>query len=145
MVVSTASRRRLRSPIYAKIAERRSATAKVLMVEDDPHITECLSLVFQMRWPEAEFVFTHLGRKGVELAKSEAPDIIVLDLGLPDISGFEVLKRIRLFSTVPIIILTACSGEAEMAKGLDLGADEYMLKPFKQLDFLDRMKCLLAR
>lgn len=115
------------------------------MVEDDPHITECLSLVFQMRWPEAEFVFTHLGRKGVELAKSEAPDIIVLDLGLPDISGFEVLRRIRLFSTVPIIILTACSGEAEMAKGLDLGADEYMLKPFKQLDFLDRMKCLLAR
>ena len=79
---------------------------KALIIEDDPEIVESISLALQIRWPETHIVSTHLGKKGVDLAESEAPDIIILDLGLPDISGFDVLKQVRSFSSAPIIILT---------------------------------------
>ena len=86
---------------------------KVLIIEDDKEIVDAITLAFQIRWPEAKVVSTRLGRKGVELVETEDPDIVILDLGLPDISGFEVLSQIRLFSRVPIIILTVRSEEAD--------------------------------
>jgi two-component system KDP operon response regulator KdpE len=113
---------------------------KTLIVEDDPGIVESISLALQIRWPETQIISTHLGRKGVELAEREAPDIIILDLGLPDISGFEVLKQIRSFSSVPIIILTVKSEESEIVKGLEWGADDYIVKPCGQLQLLARIK-----
>jgi len=113
---------------------------KVLIIEDNRDIVETISLAFQIRWPEAKLVSTHLGDKGIELAQSEAPDIVILDLGLPDISGFEVLKQIRLFSVVPIIILTVKAEEADIVKGLEWGADDYVVKPFSQLELLARVK-----
>lgn len=115
---------------------------KVLMIEDDPEIIESVSLAFQMHWPEANMVSTYLGREGIELASREAPDIIILDLGLPDVSGFEVLREIRLFSTVPIIILTATSDKSYMVRALEWGADDYVVKPFKHVEFLARVKSL---
>ena len=115
---------------------------KVLLIEDDPEIVESLSLAFQVRCPEANLVSTYLGREGIELASSEAPDVIILDLGLPDVSGFEVLRQIRLFSTVPIIILTATSDESYMVRALEWGADDYVVKPFKPPEFLVRVKSL---
>lgn len=118
---------------------------KVLIIEDDPGIVEAVSLVFRMRWPEAKLVSTHLGDKGIEMVESEAPDIVILDLGLPDITGFEVLKQIRLFSAVPVIILTVRGEEADMVKGLEWGADDYVVKPFRQMEFLARAKALLRR
>jgi len=113
---------------------------KALIVEGNPEIVESISLAFQIRWPEAQLVSTYMGKKGIELAESEDPDIIVLDLELPDISGFEVLKQIRLFSSVPIIVLTARAEEADMVKGLEWGADDYVVKPCGQLEFLARVK-----
>lgn len=113
---------------------------KVLIVEDDRDIVETISLALQIRWPEAKLVSTHLGEKGIELVESESPDIVILDLGLPDISGFEVLKQIRLFSVVPIIILTVRAEEADIVKGLEWGADDYVVKPFSQLELLARVK-----
>jgi len=113
---------------------------KVLIIEDDPEVVECVSLAFQLGWPEAQLVSTHLGKKGMELAESEAPHIIILDLGLPDISGFEVLKQTRLFSSVPIIVLTAKTEEASVVKGLEWGADDYIVKPCGQLELLARIK-----
>ena len=113
---------------------------KVLIVEDDPEIVESISLTFQIHLPEAQLVSTHMGKKGIELAESEAPDIILLNLGLPDMSGFEVLKEIRLFSSVPVIILTARAEEADVAKGLEWGADDYIVKPCGQLELLARTK-----
>jgi len=118
---------------------------KVLIIEDDHEIVESISLAFQIRWPEAEIISTHLGEKGIDLVEAEDPDVVVLDLGLPDISGFEVLKQIRLFSDVPIIILTARSDETDIIKGLEWGADDYVVKPFKQLELLSRIKALTRR
>ena len=118
---------------------------KVLLIEDDREIIEAISLAFQIRWPEAKLVSTRLGEKGVELVESEAPDIVILDLGLPDINGFEVLRQIRLFSHVPIIILTVRADEADIVKGLEWGADDYITKPFRQLEFLARVRALIRR
>lgn len=118
---------------------------KVLLIEDDREIIEAISLAFQIRWPEAKLVSTRLGEKGVELVESEAPDIVILDLGLPDINGFEVLRQIRLFSHVPTIILTVRAEEADVVKGLEWGADDYITKPFRQLEFLARVKALIRR
>ena len=118
---------------------------KVLLIEDDREIVDAISLAFQIRWPEAEVVSTRLGEKGVELVESAAPDIVILDLGLPDISGFEVLRQMRLFSSVPTIILTVRSEEADVVKGLEWGADDYILKPFRQLELLARVKALIRR
>ncbi len=118
---------------------------KVLLIEDDREIVEAISLAFQIRWPEAELIPTRLGQKGVELVESESPDIVILDLGLPDISGFEALKQIRLFSQVPTIILTVRADEADIVKGLEWGADDYITKPFRQLEFLARVKALIRR
>ncbi|HEY31579.1 MAG TPA: response regulator transcription factor [Dehalococcoidia bacterium] len=118
---------------------------KVLLIEDDREIIDAISLAFKIRWPEAKLVSTRLGQKGVEMVESESPDIVILDLGLPDISGFEVLQQIRLFSQVPTIILTVRSEEADIVKGLEWGADDYITKPFRQLEFLARVRALIRR
>jgi two-component system response regulator VicR len=118
---------------------------KVLIIEDDKEIVDAISLAFQIRWPEAKVVSTRLGKKGVELVESEAPDIVILDLGLPDINGFEVLRQIRLFSSVPIIILTVRAEETDIVKGLEWGADDYIVKPFRQLELLARVRALIRR
>jgi len=118
---------------------------KVLVVEDDKEIVDAISLAFQIRWPEAKVVSTRLGQKGVELVETESPDIVILDLGLPDINGFEVLRQIRRFSNVPTIILTVRSDESDVVKGLEWGADDYITKPFRQLELLARVKSLIRR
>ncbi len=118
---------------------------KVLIIEDDREIVEIISLAFEIRWPNVKLVSTHLGEKGVELVESENPDVVILDLGLPDTSGFDVLKEIRTFSNVPIMILTVRGEEADIVKGLEWGADDYMTKPFRQLELLSRIKALTRR
>ena len=118
---------------------------KILIIEDDQEIVDAVSLAFQIRWPEANLVSTHLGEKGLEMVESENPDVVILDLGLPDISGFEVLKQIRLFSDVPVLILTVRAEEADIVKGLEWGADDYVVKPFRQLELLSRIKALTRR
>ena len=118
---------------------------KVLIIEDDQEIIEVLYLAFQIRWPEVKIVSTNLGEKGVELVESESPDVVILDLGLPDANGFEVLKQIRLFSSVPVLILTVRSEETDVVRGLEWGADDYMVKPFRQLELLSRIRALTRR
>jgi two-component system KDP operon response regulator KdpE len=113
---------------------------KALIIEDDPEVVESVSLTFKIVWPDVQLVSTHLGKKGLELAESEVRSIIILDLGLPDINGYEVLKQIRFFSSVPIIVLTVRSEESDIAKGLELGADDYIVKPCGQLELLARIK-----
>ncbi len=118
---------------------------KVLLVEDDREIIEAISLAFRIRWHEAKVISSRLGEQGIEMAKKEAPDVMILDLGLPDINGFEVLRRVRQFSSVPIIILTVRSDEEDVVRGLEGGADDYIVKPFRQLEFLARIKALIRR
>jgi len=116
---------------------------KLLVIEDDPEISESVALTVRMRWPEAEVTSTDLGEHGLDLAGSEKPDLILLDIQLPDVSGFDVLKRIRLFSEVPVIILTVKGDEVDVVRGLELGADDYITKPFGQLELLARVHARL--
>jgi two-component system KDP operon response regulator KdpE len=118
---------------------------KVLIVEDNPDVSEVMSMAFEMRWPDAVLITTGSGKNAVMLAESEHPDLVVLDLGLPDIDGFDVLKDIRLFSNVPVIILTARDDESDIIKGLERGADDYMTKPFRQLELMSRAQAVLRR
>jgi len=90
---------------------------KALIIEDDRDIVEAISLGLQMLWPEVQVVSTYLGHKGVEMASSEASDMVILDIGLPDISGFEVLKQMRQFSSVPILVLTVWGENSHIARG----------------------------
>jgi len=118
---------------------------KILVIEDDAQIIEAVTLAIEIRWPESVVLSANLGKKGIELVESQNPDVVILDLGLPDISGFEVLKDIRLFSSVPILILTVKVDEIDIVKALELGADDYVTKPFKQLELLSRIRAIMRR
>ena len=113
---------------------------KILIIEDDREVVETVLLIFNYHWPEAQVLYSYLGQGGLELARQEKPDAIILDLGLPDISGFDVLKEIRLFSSVPVIVLTAHSAEDEIVKALEEEATDYMIKPFKHRELLARVQ-----
>ena len=118
---------------------------KALIIEDNLEIANAIGVAIQIRWADANVAITPSGERGVEMVEKEEPDIVILDLGLPDISGYDVLKNIRQFSKVPILILTARSMEDDIVKGLEYGADDYMIKPYKKLELLSRVQALLRR
>lgn len=120
-------------------SEEAGKPCKVLMIEDDQGIVDSVSVNFRLHWPEAQLIATSLGEEGIELAKTINPDIIILDIGLPDTSGFNVLKQIRLFSSIPIVILSVRVEEADIKTGLELGANDYIAKPFRQMELLKRL------
>ena len=118
---------------------------KVLVIEDNIEIQEAISLLFELHWPGASTVASGEGSKGVNMVESESPDIIILDLGLPDMDGLNVLKEIRKFSDTPVIILTVRKEEIDKIRGLELGADDYIVKPFSHMEFLARVRAVLRR
>jgi two-component system KDP operon response regulator KdpE len=118
---------------------------KIVIVDDDPDIVDSISLIIHMMWPECEIISSGLGCEGLDLVSREMPDAVILDLELPDISGFDVLKEIRLFSHVPVMILSVKATEEDIVKGLEMGANEYLVKPFRQLEFLARLKLLIKK
>jgi two-component system response regulator VicR len=118
---------------------------KVLIIEDSPEIVESVRLIFQVKWPGVELLSASEGEKGVELAKAESPDLIILDLGLPDRDGLDVLPEIRTFSNAPLIILTARGDEVNKVRGLELGADDYIVKPFSPAEFSARVRAAVRR
>ena len=118
---------------------------KVLIIEDAPDIVESISLCFELRWPGIKVISTAEGSEGLTLVETEHPDVIILDLGLPDMDGIEVLKNIRTFSSVPVIIVTVRGDEMDRIKGLEMGADDYITKPFSHMELLARIKAVLRR
>lgn len=118
---------------------------KVLIIEDSTEIIDVVAQIIELRWPEASLVSTGLGERGVELARKELPDVIILDIGLPDVDGYQVLRQIRRFSDVPVVILTVRGDEMDKIRGLELGADDYIVKPFSAGEFLARTKAVLRR
>ena len=116
---------------------------RVLTIEDSPDIIESISLFLKLHCPDLEMLSTHLGKTGVELATTEAPDLIILDLGLPDIDGLEVMKQIRRFSSVPVIILSVKGDKADIMHGFEAGADDYVVKPCGQDDLLAHIKTIM--
>ena len=118
---------------------------KVVVVDDSPEIIEVVSLCFQLRWSGANLLSASNGAKGLELIEAEEPDIVILDIGLPDMDGFEVLREIRRFTQVPVIMLTVRSEDTDVAKGLELGADDYITKPFSHIELVARVQAVLRR
>ena len=118
---------------------------KALIIEDERKIIDAVRVAFEFRWPDAALIDSTTGKKGINLVREEAPDIVILDLNLPDISGYEVLKAVRRFSTVPVIILTVRSDDEDMLMGLEYGADDYITKPFNYMNLLARIKAVLRR
>jgi DNA-binding response OmpR family regulator len=116
---------------------------KVLIIEDSPEVVDCISMSFEFRWPEATILSSDSGHRGVKMVETESPDIVILDINLPDIDGFEVLRQVRFFSDVPVIILTVRDAEIDKLRGFEAGADDYIVKPFSALDFLDRVSAVL--
>jgi two-component system, OmpR family, KDP operon response regulator KdpE len=118
---------------------------KILVIEDAPEVIESVRLGFTLQWRDVEIVAALDGRSGLDLVETEVPDIVLLDVGLPDIDGFEVLQAIREFSDVPVVMLTARDDAMDKVKGLELGADDYVTKPFNHLELLARVNAVLRR
>ena len=118
---------------------------KVLVIDDDPDILEVVSLTFEMRWPDSTIVSALDGDTGVEMVDTESPSLVILDVGLPDMDGYTVCQEIRRFSDVPIIMLTVRDKESDIVKGLQVGADDYIAKPFRPIEFMARVQSVLRR
>lgn len=118
---------------------------KALLIEDSPEIVNVVSLTFGLRWPGATLLSAANGAKGIEIVEKESPDIVILDINLPDMTGFDVLERIRLFSDIPVIILTVRREQIDELTGLEMGADDYITKPFGPANLLSRIRAVLRR
>lgn len=116
---------------------------QILVVEDEEPIAEILR--FQLEKAGYDVVLAFDGEEGVRQAETHVVDLILLDLMLPKKDGYEVCKEIRQFSTVPIIMLTARDAELDKVLGLELGADDYVTKPFSARELLARIKANLRR
>jgi two-component system catabolic regulation response regulator CreB len=116
---------------------------RVLIVEDESSIAESLLFVLQ-----AEGFATHwetLATKGLDYIQQHPVDLVIMDVGLPDITGFEACKQLRRFSEVPLIFLTARGEELDRVVGLEIGADDYVVKPFSPREVAARVKTILKR
>lgn len=119
------------------------ANATLLVIDDDPRIQRFLQLNLEA---EGYSVLTaSTGRAGLEALLMRQPAAIILDLILPDMDGLELCERIREFSDIPIVVLTARKREEDVVQGLDLGADDYIVKPFGQANLLARLRAVLRR
>lgn len=118
-------------------------TQKILVVDDDPQIRDILGLALERAGFDA--VMARDGAEGLAQAKAEAPDLAVLDIGLPEMDGLELCKAIRRDSDLPILFLTARDDEVDRIVGLELGGDDYVTKPFSPRELVARVRAILKR
>ena len=118
---------------------------KVLVVDDDPDIAEAVTFCFNVRWPGAQVLEAADGKSAIEAMRREEPDIVVLDVGLPDMTGFDVMRSVREMSAVPVVMLSARDRHMDKVKGLEFGADDYVTKPFNAMELLARIRAVLRR
>ncbi len=118
---------------------------KILLVDDEREFVKILSVAFQVYRPGYNLVAAYTGEEGLAKAEEESPDLIVLDVMLPDIDGFEVCRRLRARGNIPIILLTAKDREEDIVQGLEAGADDYVTKPFSYRTLMARIDALLRR
>jgi len=116
---------------------------RILIVEDEPGIADTLQ--YALRTDGFEPAWCATGEAALASIASEPPALVILDVGLPDVSGFEVFKRIRAISEVPVVFLTARSDEIDRVVGLELGADDYVAKPFSPRELVARVRSVLRR
>ncbi len=127
------------------LTDKQGKLWKVLIIEDNPQIVSSIALALEAEWPHAALLSTRMGEEGVDLVGSEHPDVVILDLGLPDKDGLDVLQEIRLFSSVPILVLTVRQEEQDITRALTLGANDYVTKPFKMRELVARLKVQIRR
>ena len=118
---------------------------RILVVDDEPDVVESVRLGFTLQWREVEVLGAGTGEAALDIVERRHPDIVLLDVGLPDMDGFAVLREIRVFSDVPVVMLTARDDAMDKVKGLELGADDYVTKPFNHLELMARVKAVLRR
>jgi two-component system KDP operon response regulator KdpE len=115
----------------------------VLVVDDESQIRRALNLNLNAR--AYEVLEASTGQTALELMESEHPDVVLLDLGLPDIDGMVVLEALREWTDVAVIVLTVRDDEPSKVKAMDMGADDYVTKPFDMADLVERMSAAMGR
>jgi len=116
---------------------------RILIVEDEPGIADTLQYALRTDGFEPAWVAT--GEEAIAQVHAQPPALVILDVGLPDLSGFEVFKRLREIADLPVIFLTARSDEIDRVVGLELGADDYVPKPFSPRELVARVRSILRR
>lgn len=114
---------------------------RILVVEDEQRI--CNFICSVLNGNEYDSMVAHTGAEAEEMIASHCPDLIILDLGLPDMDGIDVLKRLREWSSLPVVVVSARSHEADKVNALDMGADDYITKPFGTEELLARIRAAL--
>ena len=115
----------------------------ILIVEDEPSIAD--TLIFVLQTEGFNVTWKALANDALRLLQTESIDLVIMDVGLPDITGFEACKQLRKFSNVPVIFLTARGDELDRVVGLEIGADDYVVKPFSPREVAARVKAILKR
>ena len=116
---------------------------KILIVEDESGIVD--NIVYALKTEGFEAHWVGLGASSLDVLVKQDFDLLILDVGLPDMSGFEVCKKVRIFSDIPIIFLTARNEEVDRIVGLEIGGDDYVSKPFSPRELVARVKVILKR
>jgi two-component system KDP operon response regulator KdpE len=120
-----------------------TSASRILLVDDEVSIQRAVAILLESRGYLVEVAST--GAEALRMVEAQPPDLLVLDLGLPDLDGIEVCRRLRRTSKTPIIVLSARAGEAEKVKALELGADDYVTKPFGPEELVARIRVALRR
>ena len=120
-----------------------SGARRILVVDDDPMVATTVQRVLRPEGYEVEVALG--GAQALEQARAQRPDLVVLDLMMPGIDGLEVCRQLRTEGSLPILMLTARSGTVDRVRGLDTGADDYLVKPFAYAELLARVRALLRR
>ncbi|MDF1812460.1 MAG: two-component system response regulator CreB [Verrucomicrobiales bacterium] len=115
----------------------------ILIVDDEPAIADTVE--YALKDEGFDVILAETGRDGLDCFEARKPDLIVLDVGLPDILGFDVCREIRKTSNVPVLFLTARESEIDRVVGLEIGADDYVIKPFSPRELAARVKAILRR
>ena len=118
---------------------------RLLLVDDDADVRASVRLGFELHWRDLEVLEAERGAEALSLVEEQRPDLVLLDVGLPDIDGYGVLREIRAFSSVPVIMLTARDQPIDKVRGLEGGADDYIGKPFDHLELMARVRAVLRR
>ncbi len=116
---------------------------KILIIEDEPGIAD--NLLYALKTEQFDVHWDRLAEEGFKKLLDWSPDLVILDVGLPDTNGFELCKRIRKISQVPLIFLTARTEEVDRIVGLEIGGDDYVTKPFSPREVVARVKVILRR
>ena len=117
--------------------------AKILVIDDDLYLGDVITLVFELNRPDDVMLRAMDGESGIQLVKDEGPDVVILDIGLPGIDGFDVCRGIRRISRVPVLFLTVRHTPEAVELARQVGGDDYMTKPFDSKELVERVSALL--